>query len=56
MKIVNHIGIFNNAYSKKFCKEYIEMYYKDVKRHKRNTDSVEDESINLKYYDKTIRK
>ena len=51
MKIVDHIGIFNNAYSKTFCEEHIETYYKDIKRHKRNTDSVEDESINLKYYD-----
>ena len=51
MKVIEHIGIFKNIYSKEFCEDYIKMYYKDIQRYKRTTNVVEDESINLKYYD-----
>ena len=51
MKLIDHIAIFENAYSKEICNHYVDLYQKDIKRFKRNSEHIQDESINLKYYD-----
>ena len=51
MKLIDHIAIFENAYSKEICNHYVDLYQKDIKRFKRDDKHIQDESINLKYYD-----
>ena len=51
MKLIDHIAIFENAFSEEFCNYYLKYYEKDIKRFKRDSEHVQDESINLKYND-----
>ena len=51
MKLIDHIAIFENAFSEEFCNYYLTYYEKDIKRFKRDSEHIQDESINLKYND-----
>lgn len=51
MKIIDHIGIFENYFSNELCIKYIDFFNKNNKRLKRNNDIVQDESINLRNED-----
>lgn len=54
MKLIDHIAIFKNAFSKEFCDHYLNLYDKDMRRFKRDSKHIQDESINLKYYDEAF--